>query len=142
MSMADQRARVLACISPGRSARAELEAALGLTRQLGGILLAGYVRTARQPQTHSPEGQVLAENVAFAETLGATIVATEADDVPKGLIALACREHVTHAVIGHAGNPQSLFEPGSIVEVFVHACPGTEIQVVSVPSVAHSLRSS
>jgi K+-sensing histidine kinase KdpD len=111
-----------------------LETAADLTRHLGGVLLAGYVRTGRHRQTHSPDGPILAENVALAETLGATIVTTEADDVAKGLIAMACREHVTHTVIGHAGDPGALFGNGSIVEVFAQACPGMEIQVVSVPA--------
>lgn len=127
------RARVLACLSPGRSGHAELRAAARLTRELGGVLLAGYVRTPQDPQTHSPDGQMLATNISLAQTLGATIVTTDADDVATGLVALARRERVTHAVIGHAGNPNALFGSGSIVEALVHDCAGIEVQVVGVP---------
>ena len=80
--------------------------------------------------------------MTLAEKLGATIIAVEAADVAEGLIAMAQREGVTHAVFGHRGDPTALFAAGSIVATFAGASRGVEIQVIGVPSQAVGPRAS
>jgi K+-sensing histidine kinase KdpD len=131
--------RILACIPASRSADAELKAAAALAGRLEGTLLAGHVTAPGFGGRSRPVGQALSKNIALAEKLGATVITIEADDVAVGLIAMAQREGVTHAMFGHRGDPSALFAKGSIVATFAGASRGVEIQVIGVPLEARLL---
>ena len=80
---------------------------------------------------HKPaDAPVLADNIARAQILGATVVRVRSDDVAEGLSALAHREGVTHVVLGSPNGLRSLVDPGSIIGAFVARSTGMEVQVV------------
>jgi K+-sensing histidine kinase KdpD len=117
-------------MTPTRSAEALLTEGARLAHSLGAVLVAGYVVTEHRAQDHA----ILDDNVALAKRLGATVVSTTASDVSDGLVALAEREGVTHAILGHSDHPATLFDPGSVVAAFVSRSRGVQVQVVGRPT--------
>jgi K+-sensing histidine kinase KdpD len=136
--------RVLVCMPPTRDAREELEAGARLAHDLGGVLFAACVMTRREDSGEPAPGAddaILAGNAACAESLGATLVRVTAHDVAEGLVALADREGITHAVFGEGGRPVKLFDAETIIGALVSRTRVIEVLVVArQPSEASSSR--
>jgi K+-sensing histidine kinase KdpD len=97
--------------------------------------MAAYVETDRRYATpqrtrRTDENPILETNISLATAVGATVVRIHAPDEAAGLLALADREGVTHAVFGYVGERERVLDPDSIIGVFVRRCRGVEVEVV------------
>jgi two-component system sensor histidine kinase KdpD len=93
-----------------------------------------YVETPAERPGRIPQGaaHALADNIATAQALGATVVRVKASRPADGLIAFARREGVTHVVVGQTARSRlELIVRGSTLDRFLAEVSGAAVQVVS-----------
>lgn len=133
--------RVFVYLTPDQAAHIEIRTAAQTAHRIGGSLVAGYVVTESGASKGADHGtahdtRILATNVSLAEAVGATVLNVRASDVLEGVVALADREGITHAVFGYSGELGGLLAPDSIVGGVVRRCRGVQVQVVTRPPTA------
>lgn len=121
--------RVMVCMSSSTAAPRVIRAGARIAGRLGSRWYAVYVETPRTEPAAQKEA--LAQNIALAESLGATVVRVTADTPSDGLIAFAQREGVTHVVFGQTARSRwELFWKGSTLDRFLSAVPDAAVQVI------------
>jgi two-component system sensor histidine kinase KdpD len=101
--------------------------------RLGSKWYAVYVETPREkPGRINPhDAEALPQNIALAESLGATVVRVRAERPSDGLVAFAQREGVTHVIFGQSARSRwELLWRGSTLDRFLGAVPDAAVQVV------------
>ena len=108
--------------------------ARGSPSRLGARWYAVYVETPRElPARISgrPIASSWPENIALAESLGATVVRATADRPADGLIAFAQREGITHVIFGQiARTRMEILMKGSTLNRFLEEVKDAAVQVV------------
>jgi two-component system, OmpR family, sensor histidine kinase KdpD len=125
--------RVMACVSSNVDAPRVIRKGARIAARLGTEWYAVYVETPReQPRRiHPKDCDTLATNIAFAESLGATVVRVKAARTAEGLIAFARREGITHVVFGQSARSRwELFWRGSTIGKFLSVVRDAAVQVV------------
>jgi two-component system, OmpR family, sensor histidine kinase KdpD len=100
---------------------------------LGGRLYAVYVETPgeRPDRIHQTSRDALANNLALAERLGATVVRVKAARPADGLIEFARREGITHVIIGQTQRSRwEVLLHGSTLDRFLREVPDAAVQVI------------
>jgi len=125
--------RVMVCMSSNALAPRVLRTGARIAARLGAKWYAVYVETPRErpgriPMDHS---EALRQNIALAESLGATVVMVRADRPADGLIAFAQREGITHAIFGESARSrwETLWR-GSTIDLFLGTVRDAAVQVV------------
>lgn len=129
--------RVMVCMSSNAQAPRVIRAGARIAGRLGSRWYAVYVETPRESSTRISrhDADALRQNIALAESLGATVVRVKADKPSDGLIAFAQREGVTHVIFGQSARTRwELLLRGSTLDRFLSAVPGATVQVVPLES--------
>lgn len=131
--------KVMVSMSSSHTARKLLRAGARIAGRLGAVWYAVYVETQREePSRISPEGaKQLAENMALAEKLGATVVQLKAKRVADGLIDFAKREGITHVIFGQSARSRwDILLNGSVLNRFLSEVKDAAVQII--PAGDHS----
>jgi len=125
--------KVMVCISPSSTAKRLLRAGSRIAGRIGAFWYAVYVETPKEaPNSISPqESAQLAENLALAEELGATVVKLKAKRPADGLVAFARREGITHVIFGQSARTRwDILLHGSILNRFLAEVKDAAVQVI------------
>jgi two-component system sensor histidine kinase KdpD len=125
--------RVMVCMSSNALAPRVVRTGARIAGRLGSRWYAVYVETPQeQPgRIASRDAEALRQNIALAESLGATVVRVKAERPADGLIAFAQREGVTHVIFGQSARSRwELLWRGSTLDRFLAAVPDAAVQVV------------
>src|SRR5262245_33586235 len=125
--------RVMVCMSSNGLAPRVLRTGARIAGRLGAKWYAVYVETPQErPGKIRPEdSDALRQNIALAESLGATVVKVKADRPADGLVAFAQREGITHVIFGQsARNRWELLWRGSTLDRFLTTVRDAAVQVV------------
>jgi two-component system sensor histidine kinase KdpD len=125
--------RVMVCMSSSSDAPRVLRAGARIAGRLRARWYAVYVETPREaPGRITPaDRDALQRNIAFAESLGATVVRVKADRPADGLVAFAKREGITHVIFGQtARSRMEILLKGSVLNRFLDEVRDAAVQVV------------
>jgi len=125
--------RVMVCMSSNALAPRVIRTGARIAGRLGSKWFAVYVETPRErpDRIRAGDAEALHQNIALAESLGATVVRVKADRPAEGLIAFAQREGVTHVIFGQTARSrwETLWR-GSVLDRFLADVPDAAVQVV------------
>src|SRR5438067_11549076 len=125
--------RVMVCMSSNALAPRVLRTGARIAGRLGARWYAVYVETPRERPGRIAAGDsdALRQNIALAESLGATVVKVHAERPSEGLIAVAQREGITHVIFGQSARSRwEVLWRGSTIERFLSAVRDAAVQVV------------
>jgi two-component system sensor histidine kinase KdpD len=125
--------RVMVCMSSNVLAPRVLRTGARIAGWLGAKWYAVYVETPRERpgRITTDDSEALHQNIALAESLGATVVRVHADRPSDGLIAFAQREGITHVIFGQSGRSRwEILWRGSTIDRFLGAVRDAAVQVV------------
>ncbi|HEY6214023.1 MAG TPA: universal stress protein [Vicinamibacterales bacterium] len=125
--------RVMVCMSSNALAPRMLHAGARLARHLGANWYAVHVETAmeRPDRISAEDADALAQNIALAHNLGATVVKVRAARAADGLAAFAQREGITHVLIGESARSRwEILWRGSTLNRFLSTVKDAAVQVV------------
>jgi two-component system sensor histidine kinase KdpD len=126
--------RVMVCMSSNAMAPRVIRAGARIAGRLGSRWYAVYVETPReQPgRIAAHDRDALQQNIALAESLGATVVRVKAERPAEGLVAFAQREGVTHVIFGQSARSRlEILMRGSTLDRFLSAVPDAAVQVAA-----------
>jgi two-component system sensor histidine kinase KdpD len=98
-----------------------------------------YVETPKEePGRIVPQDHVaLADNIRFAQRLGAKVVKLKSSKVADALVEFAQREGITHVIFGQSARSRwDLLMHGSIVDRFLRDVRHATVQIVPMASEA------
>jgi two-component system sensor histidine kinase KdpD len=125
--------KVMVCVSSNLTAKKLLRAGSRIAGRLGSEWVAAYVETPQETASRiKPEraGQ-LAENLALAEELGATVVKLKAKNAADGLIDFARREGITHVIFGQSARSRwDILLHGSVLNRFLAEVKDAAVQII------------
>jgi two-component system sensor histidine kinase KdpD len=125
--------RVMVCMSSNAAAPRVVRTGARIAGRLGAKWYAVYVETPQeQPGKIRPDdSEALRQNIALAESLGATVVRVKAARPAEGLIAFAQREGITHVIFGQSARSRwELLWRGSTIDKFLTTIRDAAVQVV------------
>lgn len=125
--------RVMVCMSSNRLAPRVLRTGARIAGRLGARWYAVYVETPQERPGHlaADLSEALQQNIALAESLGATVVVVKAKTPSDGLIAFAQREGITHVIFGQSARSRwELTWRGSTIDRFLAEVRDAAVQVV------------
>jgi two-component system sensor histidine kinase KdpD len=131
--------RVMVCMSSNVLAPRVIRTGARIAGGIGATWYAVYVETPRErPGRIQPEqSEALRQNIALAESLGATLVTVSAERPAEGLIAFAQREGITHVIIGQTARSRwELLWRGSTIDRFLASVRDAAVQVVPLDQLA------
>lgn len=125
--------RVMVCMSSNALAPRVLRTGARIAGRLGAKWYAVYVETPQEkPGRIKPyDSEALRQNIALAQSLGATVVKVHAERPAEGLIAFAQREGITHVIFGQSARSRwEILWHGSTIDRFLGAVRDAAVQVV------------
>jgi two-component system sensor histidine kinase KdpD len=125
--------RVMVCMSSNALAPRVLRTGARIAGRLGAKWYAVYVETPneRPGRMNHGDSEALRQNIALAESLGATVVKVHADRPADGLIAFAQREGITHVIFGQSARSRwEILWRGSTINRFLGTVRDAAVQVV------------
>jgi two-component system, OmpR family, sensor histidine kinase KdpD len=124
------RERIGVCISSNPAAQYIIARGSRMAQAIGGEFYVFYIDVGRD---NSPEDQkTLAENVRFAENLGAHVVRTSAGSVADGVSQLVREHHITQVIFGRTartGWQRYLYL--SAIQRFLRDAPSVDVHIVT-----------
>ena len=125
--------RVMVCMSSNALAPRVLRTGARIAGRLGAKWYAVFVETPyERPGRIAPDdSEALRQNIALAESLGATVVKVHAERPSDGLIAFAQREGITHVIFGQSARSRwEILWRGSTIDRFLSMVRDAAVQVV------------
>src|SRR3954470_17161187 len=125
--------KVMVAMASRGSARTLLRVGSRIAGRLASDWYAVYVETPREePGRIEPQDHVaLADNIRFAQQLGARVVKLKSSTVADALVEFARREGITHVIFGQSARSRwDLLMHGSIVDRFLRDVRNATVQIV------------
>jgi two-component system sensor histidine kinase KdpD len=125
--------RVMVCMSSSASSPRVIRAGARIASRLGARWYAVYVETPSEEPGRIKSGDrtQLTQNIALADSLGATVVRATADRPADGLVAFAQREGITHVIFGQSSRSRmEVLLKGSTLSRFLEEVKDAAVQVV------------
>jgi two-component system sensor histidine kinase KdpD len=125
--------KVMVAMASRGSARTLLRVGSRIAGRLASDWYAVYVETPREePGRIIPQDHVaLADNIRFAQQLGAKVVKLKSSKVADALVEFAKREGITHVIFGQSARSRwDLLMHGSIVDRFLRDVRNATVQIV------------
>ena len=133
--------KVMVAMASRGSARTLLRVGSRIAGRLASDWYAVYVETPREePGRIQPTDHVaLADNIRFAQQLGAKVVKLKSSRVADALVEFAKREGITHVIFGQSARSRwDLLMHGSIVDRFLRDVRNATVQIVPMDAAAAS----
>jgi two-component system sensor histidine kinase KdpD len=125
--------KVMVAMASRGSAKKILRAGARIAGRLVSDWYAVYVETPREEpgRIRPPDHANLAENIRFAEELGAKVVKLKGRNIADALIEFARREGITHVVFGQSARSRwDILLHGSVINRFLDDVRDATVQVV------------
>jgi two-component system, OmpR family, sensor histidine kinase KdpD len=125
--------KVMVAMASRGSARTLLRVGSRIAGRLASDWFAVYVETPREePGRIQPVDHVaLADNIRFAQQLGAKVIKLKSSRVADALVEFAKREGITHVIFGQSARSRwDLLMRGSIVDRFLRDVRNATVQIV------------
>ena len=125
--------KVMVAMASRGSARTLLRVGSRIAGRLASDWYAVYVETPKEePGRIVPQDHVaLADNIRFAQQLGAKVVKLKRSKVADALVEFAKREGITHVIFGQSARSRwDLLMHGSIVDRFLRDVRNATVQIV------------
>lgn len=125
--------KVMVCVSSSPTAKKLLRAGSRIAGRLGSEWFAAYVETPQETAARitAEHAKQLAENLALAEELGATVVQLQAKNAADGLIDFARREGITHVIFGQSARSRwDILWRGSVLNRFLAEVKDAAVQII------------
>jgi two-component system sensor histidine kinase KdpD len=129
--------KVMVAMASRGSARTLLRVGSRIAGRLASDWYAVYVETPKEePGRIVPQDHVaLADNIRFAQQLGAKVVKLKSSKVADALVEFAKREGITHVIFGQSARSRwDLLMHGSIVDRFLRDVRNATVQIVPMAS--------
>jgi two-component system sensor histidine kinase KdpD len=127
--------KVMVAMASRGSAKTLLRVGSRIAGRLATDWFAVYVETPKEePGRIQPQDHVaLAENIRFAQQLGAKVVKLKGSKIADALVDFAKREGITHVIFGQSARSRwDLLMHGSIVDRFLRDVRNATVQIVPV----------
>ena len=125
--------KVMVCISSNQTAKKLLRAGSRIAGRLGAIWYAVYVETPEEnpSRINAKKAEQLAEILALAAELGATVVKLKAKRAADGLIEFARLEGISHVIFGQSARSRwDILVHGSVLNRFLSEVKDAAVQVI------------
>ena len=120
--------RVLVCVGPAPSCRAVVERAARLADAFHAEFTALYVETSRSKNLSEDAKKRLADNLAAAEALGATVYTVFGENIPSAVTDFAREGNITKVVLGRTR--PAAFRRAPLVERLLKLSPGLDVYII------------
>jgi len=124
------RERIGVCVSSNPAAQYLIARGSRMAQAMGGELFVFYVDVGRD--TRPEDQKTLAENVRFAENLGASVVRTSGPSIAEGVAQLVRENHITQVIFGRSartGWQRYLYM--SAIQRFLRDSPSVDVHIVT-----------
>jgi len=124
------RERIGVCVSSNPAAQYLIARGSRMAQAIGGELYVFYVDVGRD--TRPEDQKTLAENIRFAENLGARVVRTTTRSVADGVAQLVREHHITQVIFGRSarsGWQRYLYL--SAIQRFLRDSPSVDVHIVT-----------
>ena len=124
------RERIGVCVSSNPAAQYIIARGSRMAQAMGGEFYVFYVDVGRD--TRPEDQKTLAENVRFAENLGARVVRTSSRSIADGVAQLVREHHITQVIFGRSartGWQRYLYL--SAIQRFLRESPSVDVHIVT-----------
>jgi len=124
------RERIAVCISSNPAAQYLIARGSRMAQAMGGEFYVFYVDVGRD--TRFEDQKTLAENIRFAENLGARVVRASGSSIAEGLAQLVREHHITQVIFGRSartGWQRYLYL--SAIQRFLRDSPSVDVHIVT-----------
>ena len=124
------RERIAVCVSSNPAAQYIIARGSRMAQALGGDLYVFYIDVGRD--TRPEDQKTLAENIRFAENLGARIARTSGGSIADGLAQLVRENHITQVIFGRSartGWQRYLYM--SAIQRFLRDSPSVDVHIIT-----------
>jgi len=124
------RERIAVCVSSNPAAQYIIARGSRMAQAMGGEFYVFYIDVGRD--TRPEDQKTLAENIRFAENLGARVVRSSARGIADGVSQLVREHHITQVIFGRsarAGWQRYLYL--SAIQRFLRNSPSVDVHIVT-----------
>ena len=124
------RERIGVCVSSNPAAQYLIARGSRMAQAIGGDLYVFYIDVGRD--TRPEDQKTLAENIRFAENLGARVVRSAGGSIAEGLAQLLRENHITQVIFGRSartGWQRYLYL--SAIQRFLRDSPSVDVHIVT-----------
>jgi len=124
------RERIGVCVSSNPAAQYLIARGSRMAQAIGGELFVLYIDVGRD--TRPEDQKTLAENIRFAENLGAKVVRTSGRSIADGIAHLVRENHITQVIFGRSartGWQRYLYM--SAIQRFLRDSPSVDVHIVT-----------
>ena len=124
------RERIAVCVSSNPAAQYIIARGSRMAQAIGGELFVFYIDVGRD--TYPEDQRTLAENIRFAENLGARVIRTQGSRIAEGLAQLVREYHITQVIFGRSartGWQRYLYL--SAIQRFLRDSPSVDVHIVT-----------
>ena len=124
------RERIAVCVSSNPAAQYIVARGSRMAQAMGGELFVFYIDVGRD--TRPEDQKSLAENIRFAENLGARVIRTQGSSIADGLAQLVREHHITQVIFGRSartGWQRYLYL--SAIQRFLRDSPSVDVHIVT-----------
>lgn len=124
------RERIAVCISSNPAAQYLIARGSRMAQAIGGEFYVLYIDVGRD--TRAEDQKTLADNVRFAENLGARVVKTQGKSVAEEVAKFVREEHITQVIFGRSarkGMQKYLYL--SAIHKFLRDAPAVDVHIVT-----------
>jgi len=124
------RERIAVCVSSNPAAQYLIARGSRMAQAMGGEYFVFYIDVGRD--TRPEDQKTLAENISFAENLGARVVRCSGSSIADGLAQLVRENHITQVIFGRSartGWQRYLYL--SAIQRFLRDSPSVDVHIVS-----------
>lgn len=128
--------KVMVCMSSSTTAPKMIRTGARIAGRIGARWYAVYIETPKEDSNRIrlEDARQLANNIALAEQLGATIVKLKSVFPADGLINFAKREGITHVIFGQTARSRlERFLKDSVIDRFLDEVKEATVQVIPTP---------
>jgi two-component system, OmpR family, sensor histidine kinase KdpD len=124
------RERIGVCVSSNPAAQYLIARGSRMAQALGGDLYVFYIDVGRD--TRPEDQKTLAENIRFAENLGAKVVRGAGGSIADGLAQLVRENHITQVIFGRSARTGwQRFLYLSAIQRFLRDSPSVDVHIVT-----------
>jgi len=124
------RERIAVCVSSNPAAQYLIARGSRMARAINGEFFVFYIDVGRD--TRPEDQKTLAENIRFAENLGARVIRSSGSSIAEGLAHLVRDNHITQVIFGRSartGWQRYLYM--SAIQRFLRDSPSVDVHIVS-----------
>jgi len=124
------RERIGVCVSSNPAAQYLIARGSRMAQAINGDLFVFYIDVGRD--TRPEDQKTLAENIRFAENLGARVVRSTGGSIADGLARLVRENHITQVIFGRSARTGwQRFLYLSAIQRFLRDSPSVDVHIVS-----------